>query len=165
VEVIEAAASRTSGEATLELGISSLDARLAGHESDGPGMLRVRTIGIDDALDRGTLAPPALVKIDAEGAEFDVLEGMVRTIEHHRPTILCEIHQQASASEMVRLSAERLAEAFGAHATLEGSVGKPAASIEAIDYRLELLEQRGGGELWAAQVIARPAHSWAESDS
>ena len=32
----------------------------------------------------GTIRPPAFVKIDVEGAELDVIEGMRRTIAAHR---------------------------------------------------------------------------------
>jgi hypothetical protein len=37
------------------------------------------------------------VKIDVEGAEIDVLDGMRKTIEEHRPAIVCELHETARA--------------------------------------------------------------------
>jgi hypothetical protein len=33
-----------------------------------------------------------LVKIDVEGAEIAVLEGMRQTITEHRPAVICELH-------------------------------------------------------------------------
>jgi hypothetical protein len=40
----------------------------------------------------GRVPPPAVVKIDVEGAELAVLEGMRETIRRHRPAIICELH-------------------------------------------------------------------------
>ena len=37
---------------------------------------------------------PTLVKIDVEGAELFVLEGMQRTLAEHRPTVLLELHHE-----------------------------------------------------------------------
>ena len=34
---------------------------------------------------------PALIKIDAEGAEADVVRGLARTIQRYRPAIICEL--------------------------------------------------------------------------
>jgi len=50
-----------------------------------------------------------LIKIDVEGAEFLVLEGVRRCIERHRPTLVIEAH----ADEHGRFDTERL------HAYLE----------------------------------------------
>ena len=38
------------------------------------------------------LRPPNIIKIDVEGAEFDVLQGAVRTITEFHPTIFLEMH-------------------------------------------------------------------------
>jgi hypothetical protein len=48
---------------------------------------------IDELVASGELPPPTLVKIDVEGAEVAVLEGMRATIERHRPAIICELHE------------------------------------------------------------------------
>jgi FkbM family methyltransferase len=45
----------------------------------------------DDVLGELGAGPVGVVKIDAEGAELDVLRGLERTIETDRPLILCEI--------------------------------------------------------------------------
>lgn len=47
-------------------------------------------------LDGLELSPPDVVKIDVEGSEIDVLEGMRRTIERHRPAVVCELHGTGS---------------------------------------------------------------------
>jgi hypothetical protein len=54
-------------------------------------MLQVRLASIDDLVELEGLKPPSFVKIDVEGAELGVLEGMDRTAALHRPLILYEI--------------------------------------------------------------------------
>lgn len=55
-------------------------------------VIQVELAAIDDLLDAGELRPPTVVKIDVEGAELEVLEGMRATIAEHRPAIVCELH-------------------------------------------------------------------------
>jgi hypothetical protein len=33
-----------------------------------------------------------VVKLDAEGAELDILQGMSATIARYRPALICELH-------------------------------------------------------------------------
>jgi FkbM family methyltransferase len=54
--------------------------------------IHVDVVAIDDLVRAGTLRPPDVLKIDTEGAEILVLEGMRDTIARHRPKIICEIH-------------------------------------------------------------------------
>lgn len=49
----------------------------------------VDAVALDDLLDE--LPPTRLVKIDVEGAEWLVLQGMRRLIERDRPHLLCEL--------------------------------------------------------------------------
>ncbi len=56
--------------------------------------IRVRTERLDDALPEGFV--PALVKIDVEGAELEVLRGGIETIARHRPVVVFE-HGRGSA--------------------------------------------------------------------
>ncbi len=46
-----------------------------------------------DALVGGDLPPPDVVKIDVEGSELDVLEGMAETLRARSPVIVCELHE------------------------------------------------------------------------
>lgn len=55
-------------------------------------VIEVELVSIDDLLASRELRPPTVVKIDVEGAEIAVLEGMRRTIAEHRPAIICELH-------------------------------------------------------------------------
>lgn len=49
---------------------------------------------VDAELAAGRPAPD-VVKIDVEGAELGVLEGMRETFQQHRPTLICELHGTA----------------------------------------------------------------------
>jgi FkbM family methyltransferase len=97
LEVIESAVGRASGRDRLLL---VEDLSWSHLESLGPHprtqeAVDVDVVAIDDLVASGRIRPPDLVKIDVEGAEIDVLEGMRRTIEEHRPAIVCELHETA----------------------------------------------------------------------
>lgn len=49
------------------------------------------------------VAPPEFVKIDVEGHEMHVLNGMRETLFRHRPALLIEIHTQDLGREVYRL--------------------------------------------------------------
>jgi FkbM family methyltransferase len=91
VTVLALAVGRRAGAAKLELREESTWARLANESTTGP-TVDVEVVAIDDLVDAGRVRPPNFVKIDVEGAELDVIEGMRRTIIAHRPVILCEMH-------------------------------------------------------------------------
>jgi FkbM family methyltransferase len=56
------------------------------------GTIPVPGISIDEIVAEGDMAPPDVVKIDVEGAESDVLRGMLQTLRTSRPVIICELH-------------------------------------------------------------------------
>jgi FkbM family methyltransferase len=96
-DIIEAAVSDSSGSALIKLeGDQSGKARLVGDRGGPPAAeaprarsaLTVRLVTLDE-LD---LPAPALVKIDVEGAESQVLRGMTRVLREHQPTLIIEIH-------------------------------------------------------------------------
>jgi FkbM family methyltransferase len=98
-EVIEKAAGRAAGRDRLllveDLSWSHLESR--GAHPRATNALEVDIVAIDDLVAEGQMRPPQLVKIDVEGSEIDVLAGMRRTIEEHRPAIVCELHDTAAA--------------------------------------------------------------------
>jgi FkbM family methyltransferase len=51
----------------------------------------VEVVAIDDFVADNRLENVDLVKIDTETTEADVIRGMRRTIERHRPDIICEV--------------------------------------------------------------------------
>jgi FkbM family methyltransferase len=99
LEVVEKAAGRAAGRDRLllveDLSWSHLESQ--GWHPRTLDTLEIEIVSIDGLVAEGVLRPPQLVKIDVEGAEIDVLEGMRRTIEEHRPAIVCELHETAAA--------------------------------------------------------------------
>lgn len=102
-DIIEAAVSDHGGHARLELAADrSGEARLGadGGEPLADGIahtglaLDARLVTLDE-LD---LPPAALIKIDVEGAEQQVLRGMTRVMREHRPTLIIEIHDHQGPS-------------------------------------------------------------------
>jgi FkbM family methyltransferase len=53
--------------------------------------LRVKCHSMDDLVEQGFRAPN-MIKIDVEGAEFDVLRGARKVIHQHKPIILLATH-------------------------------------------------------------------------
>jgi FkbM family methyltransferase len=62
-----------------------------GRHPDTQEVLEVQIVAVDELV-AGGLPPPDVVKIDVEGAEIDVLDGMTKTIRAHAPVIICELH-------------------------------------------------------------------------
>lgn len=94
VTVIAKAVSNKSGSATLVLSTEPTLAKLQDSEFKNvpTGSINVETIRIDDLLDTHAIARPSVVKIDVEGVEVDVLNGMLKTLSNEAPLILCENH-------------------------------------------------------------------------
>jgi FkbM family methyltransferase len=131
VEVVEAAVSDRSGTAQLILGKSSLDAKLSDDGTRVAGSISVRLVSLDEVE---MVREPALIKIDAEGEEFAVLDGMHQKLAS-TPVILCELHQECGREEHVAAVRDALGEA-------------------APRYALSLLED--GDDWWAPHAIALP---------
>ena len=93
VEVIEAAAGARGG--TAELWIAAYAGGHALSTADRPpdaqALVAVPLLAIDELVRDGKVPVPDLVKIDVEGAELDVVEGMEATLQQHRPTLIVEI--------------------------------------------------------------------------
>lgn len=54
-------------------------------------VVEVDVVTLDELVAAG-LASPDVVKIDVEGSEVDVLEGMAETVRLSSPVIICELH-------------------------------------------------------------------------
>jgi FkbM family methyltransferase len=63
-----------------------------GHHPNVEQVLDVEIGSLDELAGAKGMRPPTLVKIDVEGAELAVIEGMAETIAAHRPAIVAELH-------------------------------------------------------------------------
>jgi FkbM family methyltransferase len=104
VVVVEKALSSSTG--TAEMFVSPWSAfhslNVAGaskQENHGPqsGAIVVQTIALDEFVHGDGVRAPDLVKIDVEGAELVVLDGMRETLRSRAPLLLVEVHDTNSA--------------------------------------------------------------------
>jgi FkbM family methyltransferase len=56
------------------------------------GEIVVETVTLDEFLQGPDVSAPDLIKIDVEGAELIVVEGMRGTLRSKQPLLLCELH-------------------------------------------------------------------------
>jgi FkbM family methyltransferase len=83
--------------------MSILKSALDGQNTSNCPVVKVSTLTLDTfVLDRLN-PPPDLIKIDVEGAEAQVLQGGLRTLEAYSPKLLTEIHGPRNAKKMWRL--------------------------------------------------------------
>jgi FkbM family methyltransferase len=85
--VIDAAVADKSGTVRFEQDASTSKGRIGAQ-----GGLEVRAIALDDWIDQGKLPPPALLKIDIEGAELRALQGARKALARWHPTIFLSTH-------------------------------------------------------------------------
>jgi FkbM family methyltransferase len=91
VQLREVAASDSSGRAVIRVAENLSTASLVWHRNDpSAAQLEVRTIAIDELVEGGEFGYPKFIKIDVEGAEGAVLQGMSRTIAAARPVLFVE---------------------------------------------------------------------------
>jgi FkbM family methyltransferase len=90
LSALEQAAAAESGRGRLQLVDDRSWSKLEGY-GEHPGTERVAEVELV-AIDDLDLRPPTVVKIDVEGAELAVLEGMRATLERHQPAVICEVH-------------------------------------------------------------------------
>lgn len=141
IDVLEVALSDAGGTTTLLLAAHPGGAAVAsaGAPPDAIGSIEVTTATVDDLVDAGRVRPPTLVKIDVEGAECEVIEGMKRTLRTHRPVVICEI----DGEEPVALAAKR---------------SRILGLLRAAGYMIEDLSPSYPGSTWLVEhILARPA--------
>lgn len=98
VEVIEKAVSAASGRGDFWQADYSGGGALTSTPPprDVRGTIPVEVVSLDQAVFSGTYAHPSLVKIDVEGAELPVLQGMSRLLRESRPIVLCELDDETA---------------------------------------------------------------------
>jgi FkbM family methyltransferase len=94
VTVIAKAVAASSGRGRLQVVDDQSWSKLEnyGEHPYTEQVIDVDLVAIDDLVAAGELRAPTVVKIDVEGAELAVLEGMRSTIDAYRPAIICELH-------------------------------------------------------------------------
>jgi FkbM family methyltransferase len=93
VETIAAAAGAEDGAGRLFVADHSGGATLSADDMppDLVDTMTVPVLTIDHLVESGRLKTPDLVKIDVEGTEMAVLNGMTRTFATHRPLVVFEV--------------------------------------------------------------------------
>ena len=99
VVVVEQALSASTG--TAEMFVSPWSAfhslnvdgasKRENHGPDG-GQIMVETVTLDEFVQRDGVSAPDLIKLDVEGAELLVVEGMRETLHTVQPLLLVEVH-------------------------------------------------------------------------
>ena len=94
ITVIDKAVSSKAGRGQLQVVDDQSWSKLAeyGRHPNTEEVIEVELVALDDLVLGGEIRPPTVVKIDVEGAELAVIEGMRETIEKHQPAIICELH-------------------------------------------------------------------------
>jgi FkbM family methyltransferase len=116
VTLFEKAVSHSTGKGELLLSHCSGGATLssAGTSPDVKGTISIELISIDDLVAQQKIAPPAVVKIDVEGAELDVLQGMSQTIKKFKPVIIYEVDDEKEGPFQQKLKAcDAFVQTFG----------------------------------------------------
>ena len=76
----------------------------AGSPPDAVGTIEVPVVALDDLIEAGQVPVPDVVKIDVEGAEEAVLDGMRRTMSVHRPVLVIEVDDATTEGMEARVA-------------------------------------------------------------
>lgn len=104
VRVLRAAMSNYTGEGRLHLARQSNWHTLLAADARHSGEEAVPVFTIDALVEKLGLPRLDLLRMDIEGYEAVVAEGMMRTLERHRPRLIIELHPQlVGAAPILRL--------------------------------------------------------------
>ena len=96
VEIVPIALGASEGQVAFEQGDDQLGATsrvVAGTQAEGPGALLVDMKAADNCIAEGMVLQPNFVKIDTEGFELDVLQGMAVCLSNVALRVICvEVH-------------------------------------------------------------------------
>lgn len=140
IELRQVAVASRCGQGELTLAAYSGGAALSSvaPPPDATTTITVALTTIDHLVFKEKLLAPTAVKIDVEGAEIDVFQGMIRTMSEVRPVILYEIDDATEA---------------GFHQKYE----KYAAFLRQRGYRVERLPDSYPNNNWiVGHAAARP---------
>ena len=120
VQVVGAAVGARAAEAAFMVHKSGYMGKLQaakGRQAEYEGSIPVEVIALDEWIEDHRQAPPGLIKIDVEGGEAAVLEGLTATLHSHPPTILIELHGPEATSEVQNILASA---GYALHAARDG---------------------------------------------
>jgi len=105
ITTLMVAASDRPGETTIRIPESLSMSSLVWHRNDPSAIeLPIKTVVIDELVKTGSVPPPQFVKIDVEGAEGLVVEGMRGTIADCKPILFLECSEIGRATTWPLLS-------------------------------------------------------------
>jgi FkbM family methyltransferase len=106
VDVRECAVADRSGLAELCVPTELSWSHLTDHglHPDTQLVLPVQVVALDQEISARNLSVPDVVKIDVEGAELEVLNGLRETLVRNDVTVICELHSSNAA--VLRLAHE-----------------------------------------------------------
>lgn len=109
IQIVEAAISSTDGTTMIYQPdtdvstTSTLDAETARDRQMDMNATEVTTYRIDSYIRKNNIAKVDLIKIDVEGFEVPVFEGMADILKTMQPTILAEIRVEENGSKIMEL--------------------------------------------------------------
>ena len=95
LEIYAAALDRELGHTSFFVTPLSTQASLVGRKVAGVEELRIPTLTLDSMIQSGAIPPPAVVKLDVEGAEMRLMDGAEQTFRTHLPVLFYECDQNA----------------------------------------------------------------------
>jgi FkbM family methyltransferase len=75
-------------------------------EVPSSAVLKVSLRSLDSLISERKYPAPQIIKIDVEGAEFDVLQGAKDTLQKNRPLLFIEAHSRTLAADCTKLLAD-----------------------------------------------------------
>jgi FkbM family methyltransferase len=97
VTVVQAAVYNATGIINFTIGAPGAQGSIIGESR-----LKIPSVSMDSYIMQGG-APPEFIKIDVEGAESEVLNGAMRFLEKHAPTMLIALHGREQQYQCERL--------------------------------------------------------------
>jgi FkbM family methyltransferase len=136
VTVIAKAVSSSGGRGRLQVVDDQSWSKLQeyGEHPNTERVIDVELVAIDELLSARSIRPPTVVKIDVEGAEIAVLEGMRATLTEHRPAVICELHDtHAEFVKLMRGHGYRLINLEGTIPVQDEGASAHALALPALD--------------------------------
>jgi FkbM family methyltransferase len=150
IEALQMAAGGREGTAVLRVadalhaGLNTIEERFMYTDVREAYREKVQVVTIDDVVSRLSISKVAVIKVDVEGAEADVIAGAAQTIARDRPALILEI---ASAA---------LAPGHGGRSSIESLLRSHGYSFVAVDGDAAVVRRVGDLTANAENFVAAP---------